>query len=243
MTDTQELENALCPTPHKRRYATEVAAREVAASTQIGTGNRLVPYDDCSCGWIHLTKERETGPAYTEAQLLAMDQAQFNAVVRMDVTGRGNPDTFKSLRAGTPTLSRWDDALKTFCADIEAQLIARTGDRSPNAMAWRARIARVRVIAVEKQAAIRHIRRRGGAQASALENARSAEGQSISFSKSELRHIAGERALDRLKKAHQMEFLTLLQEEHSVLGIAPSNNLLKALHKEGVMDTEPEEKS
>lgn len=239
MTTAEGQGNALCPTPTKSRFATEEAAKAAALRSHIPLGKFLVPYDNCVCGWVHLTSElRETGPAYTEDQLRDMDQAEFDAVVRMDVTGRGHPDTLQSLRTNS-VLVRWEDSLKVFSRDVEAQLTARAGDLSSDTRTWRGRIARVRGSIANKRTEVKRLRKDvAAAAASAKETERSAEVGDNLFSSGELRHVAGERALEQLKTRHRKDYLVFLLEEHTALGVSPSNALRRALNAEGLLDTD-----
>lgn len=44
-----------CHHPTKSRFATVEAAEIAAARAQVPLGVRLRAYDDCPCGWVHLT--------------------------------------------------------------------------------------------------------------------------------------------------------------------------------------------
>lgn len=248
MTDGTEENNVLCMTPTKRRYATAEAAREEAARVGLAIGQNLTPYEGCTCGWIHLTKERELGAIYTQAALLTVSQNEFTAVVRSEITGRSHPDTARALRA-PKIIDRWEDALNVFWAELEAQLVGRSGDASPVAREWRKRIARVQVGVRERRAEIKHLRRGVSKQATAEGGRREAAPtiplEDGALSPGELRAIAGDRAMLRLKKAHWVEYLTIVREEHASLSLEPSNNLLRSLKAAGLLDasanTEKEE--
>ncbi len=240
MTENEMQSSPLCPTPTKLRFATMKSALDAAPRAGFAVGHTLVPYDNCACGWIHLTKERdgEKLAFYSSDELLAMDSKEFNVLVRMDVTGRVHPDVFGSIKVNS-LLARWEEALKLFFIDMETQLVSKAGDRSPSTQDWRKRIRRVQTMVREKRAAIQHLRRQVAAEHSRSEKAHSMEVGGTSFSPAELRHIAGERALTRLKHAHWVEFLTILREEHAAVGVEPGANLMKSFQREGLLNDNP----
>lgn len=213
-----------CPTPHKSRFATIPAAESAASRQQLAVGSHLVPYA-CPCGWVHLTKERTTAAEPTTADtLFSLPPQEFTAHVRDDVTGRAHPETSQALRS-PKLLDRWWDALGVFEYELGAQRAARPPDGTAETEQWRARTARVLVSIKERRAEVRHLRDQVGGSQSSIHGLPLPDG---SFSSKELRTIAGERALTRLKAAHATDFCTFLKEEYDKLGVTPGKTLRKA---------------
>jgi hypothetical protein len=198
---------SLCPTPKKQRFATMEAAQAVADRASFALRKTLIPYDNCSCGWIHLSKERKT----VQTEMLTgdgpWDDETFAVVTRADVMDQAAPADAARLREGA-TAIRWANALKTFQVDISAQLAARAGLRDPEVVAWRRRLGRVQGVlrqrrAEAKQLCIDHY-------------ANKPKDPEAELSKS-----ASWRARERLVEAHMIEFMGYVVKEFEAVGLEP----------------------
>lgn len=132
-----------CPTPDKSRFATREAAERAAERAQVPLGVWLWPYDNCACGWVHLTS---TDPLEVPAdavpdpvvvnRLRWLPDAEFRALVEQDTTSVLEMDQRIALRH--PRLrGRWRRALRDLLADIDHKLADSAGD--PACADWRQR--------------------------------------------------------------------------------------------------------
>jgi hypothetical protein len=221
---------APCPTPHKRRYATDTGAAAAAKNALIPVGHHLHPYE-CSCGWWHLTKKSpqrnhavdhcDLTPAERDGDLLKDASASdFAAIVQRDIKAESTLAEALALRHAD-NLTRWTAALKDAWLDIEAQFAAAAGDRTTQTREWRARAQTYRQALATRR---REARRRSHQAATQMGNRvrqmrlhAAAEPMNIQ----QLRQAAGDIAIRRLIEAHHGQFETFLTEELQRLGPAP----------------------
>lgn len=136
----------VCPTSHKKRYATRQAAESAAAGVQVAVGH-LYPYI-CSCTWWHLSKNPSnelpaniTADPADVARLTAMSTTAFRDLVATEASGRANHNDRLALRHPDPAhLNRWRETLKELLADVKLQISARAGDHTPETAEWRRRV-------------------------------------------------------------------------------------------------------
>lgn len=138
--------------------------------------------------------------------LAAMPAENFDNHVRLDLFGKLDQIAHDALRHRT-NLERWDACLKAFLIDVQGQL-ADPARKTPEHAEWRKR-------ATNFHNALLH--RRVEAEA-LLRKARNAKSATDARTAND-RRDAGERAVQRLKDAHQAEFSRYLAEEYAADGI------------------------
>jgi hypothetical protein len=227
---TQQVEpSPPCPTPKKARFATMEAALDAARRASFALNKSLYPYDTCPCGWVHLTSKTRNAVAADAPSVLTdgvdLDQDEFMLLVRNEVVGRCSPQDAEKLRSRL-YLVRWSDALKAFQIDISAQLAERAGMRDEESVAWRKRLANVQRSLALRRAEVKQLLR------SYYSSSGEVVAQIAHGERKELRRIAGERAVLRLKKAHHEEFGRYLAEEFKNAGLPVSENLARCLSME-----------
>lgn len=204
----------VCPTPNKRRFATSDGARSIIHAT---AEVPLTPYL-CrpGCGWWHLTSRSGARPAATPEvvqELLGMDDVAFRVVACDDAKNQSNSEYSAALREKT-LLDRWLKAIGVSMFDLQQQLTMRKDEGETEwrrkALVFRQRLDERRleciaIIAENKKRARRTTK---------LEARRER-------TPSERRGIAGDRALQRLREAHQVEFALYLLEECRTLDTDP----------------------
>lgn len=216
----------LCPTPTKTRFATLSAAQSAADRAGFVFQKTLHPYDDCPCGWIHLTS-KGTKDNRRESLLSngPVDDLVFALVVRDDVMGRCAAQDSEILR--TPEhMVRWSDALKTFQVDLSAQMAERKGIYGSETQAWRKRMRAVERALREKRAEAKRLM-----YETYTLNPQNKRPKSQNDNKKQ-RVAAGDRALQRLKEAHFEEFMTYVAEEYIADGLPLKGNITQYTPKE-----------
>jgi hypothetical protein len=188
------------------------AAIPAARRASNALNKSLAPYENCPCGWIHLTSRK--GPKVNEPALGdgPVDDVTFALVVRDEVVGRAAEEDAEKLRSPVYLL-RWADALKTFQIDLGAQMAEKRGLQDAATREWRKRIRKVESGLAERRAEAKNLTR---------ENhicLRNDKGRGRSPDVVERRRVAGERAIRRLKDAHPDEFMTYLAEEYAAEGL------------------------
>ncbi|MBH1939250.1 hypothetical protein I5Q34_34185 [Streptomyces sp. AV19] len=212
-----------CPAPGKSRYATREAATS-AARAQVAAGRILRPYQ-CPCGWWHLTKDdvEPAGPpaAETIAEITALDNDAFADLVRRDRRGIAHPHESEALRHPA-VVRRWEEELTVLLVDLEAQFVQRAGDQSERTREWRGRAIWVRAELVKRRQEARALRK-------AANRERPRAVLPPGAGERELRRLAGETAVERLKAAHGPEFARYVAEECERLGVEPPASVRKYL--------------
>lgn len=133
----------VCPTPTKKRYATQEAAYARAPRAELVLGYPLYPYQCTGCGWVHLTSNpgNWTPPGATPApgdvaRIAHLNATDFTHLVTNDTKGRITRADRLALRH-PDNLTRWRHTLKTLRADITKQLAARAGaTHDPHNVDW-----------------------------------------------------------------------------------------------------------
>lgn len=234
-TDTES--RMACPTPDKEKYATLEAARLVLRNLGHTRGRDLEAYDTCFCGWIHLATKRErTGP---EAQplsvddIIGLDSNAFNKVLRDEVCGLAHPDTAKALR--NPRVVRmWRNGLRLFQKDLNIQKASKHGDRTPDTEMWLRRVDRVTMAVHNRMAEAKHIERQHIEQKE-QENRAAIDSMMVTLPTDgaldlrALRMVAGELAIEKLKRAHSEEFQYRIAIEYKRLNLPLSKKMETAL--------------
>ncbi|MER6605931.1 hypothetical protein ABT282_08445 [Streptomyces sp. NPDC000927] len=222
-----------CPTPKKHRFATMEAALIEIERAGFALNKKLYAYDTCECGWIHLTSKESRAihnpkGARTLEQLIKLGDDEFDELVRSDVRGRAHPDESKMLR--NPLLvRRWAAAMKAFQISLSVQLVQKAGQRDPEIMEWRARLA-----VVQKNLSDRRNEARAICSNISLRNLPTPFPEGKSSEQRELRKAAGERAIDRLIEGNREEFTQYLIEEYAELGAKIPPRILKYADQYGI---------
>lgn len=212
----QRTESA-CPTPKKARFATMSAAEDAARRAGFELQKTLYPYDECPCGWVHLTSKKSsrlTPDTTVFAGGKELNSVQFAVLVRQEVIDRASAEDAAELRK-PENLIRWSDALKDFQQDIAAQLAAKSGVKNEKTVAWRARIMRVQRSLSDRKVEVKRLLHAYYSTPDALLTQEEQEYASRKLR----RRDAGERAVDRLKSAHPEEFIKYLAEEFAAEGL------------------------
>jgi hypothetical protein len=131
-----------CPTPHKKKHATEDDAEIQRTEDGFRYGTALYTYR-CICGLFHLTRNDtgtlpayETAPDDAVARLRTLTMRDFTDLVDADV--KRTADLADRLALRHPdNLTRWRWALKDLRADVTRQLA--TNPDTPQTQAWRAK--------------------------------------------------------------------------------------------------------
>lgn len=195
-----------CPTPRKHRFATLEAAEAEVKTASFVLSKTLYPYDTCPCGWIHLTSKRiRANQSVLEGTASA--HPEFMMIVRSDVKCESSEEDSQKLRQ-PENLARWREELGIFRSELMRQFEIRKQDQSPEMKGWRSKMERV----------LYSINVRMG-EARALINEQRLLSEQQNEEKRQLREDAGERAIDRLIKAHQDEFTRYLVEEYGSAGV------------------------
>jgi hypothetical protein len=247
-----------CPTPDKKRFATERAAADAGRRRQIAAGQILNPYP-CACTWWHISRSEPTPTLPTTPpdpidveRLKTIPDIAFRGIVADDATGKANLADRLALRHQV-NLRRWQRILGELLIDLGKQRKETQADQSLSAHDWRKRSesyeATLRVRAAECQ------QLRSDAQVAALKNAEAAkankEAQAAAdaerkakqdaraqqaanerlakASQKELRRLAGEAAIQRLIDAHGTEWCQLLAEECDRVGAELPTRVTKYL--------------
>jgi hypothetical protein len=213
-----EKGDAMCPTPRKSRFATMEMAAPAARRASLSLGKNLYPYENCPCGWIHLTSREDGGRNEPLLNGGPVDEALFALVVRDDVVNRCAISDAEALR-DPKNLDRWKDALWVFWIDTEAQLAKRAGIRDKETMEWRKRVKLTQNAIRVRRAEVRQLLRERAEQQRAV-----AAANNTPIMKAR-RRSAGERAVQRLKDAHPDEFMTYLAEEYVAEGLPMGGKL------------------
>lgn len=216
-----------CPTPKKSRFATMEAAEAAVRKASFELNKALYTYDTCPCGWIHLTSKLvrvNQVPAATSLALLG--DMEFAKIVQDDVKKVAHPDDSAALRH-PENLQRWRAALRRFGIEMEKQLVSKSDDKSADAKEWRKRASVVRLSIAstfdECTSLINQVR---------IENTQKKRQEK------DQRHEAGERAIDRLIAAHQIEFQEYLAEECERLGVELPKRIRRYLELERLKSSE-----
>lgn len=210
-----------CPTPKKARFATIEAANAAAERASFELSKTLYPYENCPCGWVHLTSRKQRlnrTPSATPVG--ALDLEAFAKVVQDDVRGRAHEDDSAALRH-PENLERWHRALTAFKSDVNRQRASRVSEQGDDVDEWRQRVTVVQqIIGIRLTECRSHI-----------EQVRIQNTQKKKAAK-EQRNEAGERAIDRLITAHQLEFQRYLEEECEALGVELPKRIRRYLELE-----------
>ncbi|MEU9703060.1 hypothetical protein [Streptomyces sp. NPDC047981] len=205
-----------CPTPEKRRYATQTGAEAGARQSRIGVGTVLYPYP-CPCSWWHNSKTPPLEPldlADTDPHRVqyvrALPDIAFRTIVVEDATGKAATPDRLALRHHT-NLKRWERILNQLINDASKQIADIRKDTSLTAHDQRRR--------TEAYRAALHTRRDECQQHRAnthLEPVTRTERDTAAADKAdhkERRRLAGEAAVKRLIDAHGPEWTRYLTEE------------------------------
>lgn len=182
----------------------EAAKQEVETASFV-LDKTLYPYDTCPCGWIHLTSKK-TRVNQSVLDGPASAHPEFAQTVRSDVKSECSEDDSRKLRQ-PENLTRWRQELVIFRSELMQQFGIRKRDKSPEMAGWRSKMERV----------LYSINVRLG-EARALINEQRLIAEQRRKEQRQLREDAGERAVDRLIKAHQAEFTRYLLEECGAAG-------------------------
>ncbi|MCX4792559.1 hypothetical protein OG369_43065 [Streptomyces sp. NBC_01221] len=247
-----------CPTPDKKRFATERAAADAGRRRQIAAGQILYPYP-CACTWWHVSRSEPT-PALPDTppdpidveRLKTIPDIAFRGIVADDATGRAALPDRLALRHPA-NRRRWQRILGELLIDLGKQRKETRSDQSLTAHDWRKRSesyeATLRVRAAECQqlrsdahvAALKHAEAaRADKEAHATADAdrtakqaakaqQAANERIAKASQKELRRIAGEAAIKRLIDAHGPEWCQLLAEECDRIGAELPTRVTKYL--------------
>lgn len=216
-----------CPTPKKSRFATLEAAEAAAKKASFELSKTLYPYETCPCGWIHLTsKPFRVNQIPTKTSLAALGDVAFAKIVQDDVKKVAHPDDSAALRHHE-NLQRWRTALKQFRYEMQKQLASKSGEKGAGVTEWRKRVSVV-ILSIastfdECTSLINQVRIEN------TEKRRQEKGK---------RHEAGERAIDRLIEAHQVEFQEYLAEECAALGAELPKRIRRYLELEQLKNAE-----
>lgn len=216
-----------CLTPKKSRFATMEAAEAAVKKASFELNKTLYTYNTCPCGWIHLTsKLARVNQAPSATPLATLGDLAFARIVQDDVKKIAHPGDSAALRH-PENLARWHRALRQFLHEMELQLVTRSGEEGEGVTEWRKR-ARVVMLSIsitfdECKSLINQVR---------LENAERRRREK------EGRHDAGERAVDRLIAAHQVEFQQYLAEECEALGVELPRRIRRYLEIEDLKGTQ-----
>ncbi|MFE9491448.1 hypothetical protein ACFYNF_34260 [Streptomyces sp. NPDC006641] len=149
-----------CPTPDKKRYATERAAADAGRRRQIATGQILYPYP-CACTWWHVSRSEPTTPLPDTSpdpidveRLKTIPDIAFRGIVADDATGKALLPDRLALRH-PHNHRRWQRILGELLIDLSKQRKETQNDQSLAAHDWRRRSesyeATLRVRAAECQ--------------------------------------------------------------------------------------------
>jgi hypothetical protein len=226
-----------CPHPTKSRFATRAAAINSSQRVDLRANLQLTPYE-CVCTWWHLTKNTVEAPlAADEADradiehVASLPDIDFREIVVADLRNQGARADRAVLRHEL-NLRRWKRHLAQLAADVTTQLKERKHETSLEAHDWRKRTTsysnaialrveecrRLRAV-VHADAVRKNDYRRRDAEIAA------AAGATVK----ELRHHAGEIAVDRLINAHGAEFARYCAEEYRALGLAVPERIARRI--------------
>lgn len=159
--------------------------------------------------------------------LAAMPQENFDRHVQNDLAGLLDPVAHDALRHPR-NLEQWRDCLHVISSDVQAQL-ADPARRTPKHADWRRRALAFQSLVLHRRAEADELLRRARAAKSATDAANA-----------DARRKAGERAVQRLKDAHNREFAVYLAEEYAADGISLPDRLYRhlrnAVSEEAVAD-------
>jgi hypothetical protein len=131
-----------CPTPHKKKHATEGDAEIQRTIDGFRYGTALYTYQ-CICGQFHLTRSStgtlpayEIAPTEAVARLRTLPMRDFTDLV--DADAKRTADLADRLALRHPdNLTRWRHALKDLRTDVTRQLAANPD--IPQTQTWRAK--------------------------------------------------------------------------------------------------------
>lgn len=232
----------VCPTPEKKRYATEEGAARAGRRSQIGVGQILYPYA-CACGWWHCTKQAPPAPLtgtpdVVDVQRLAsIPDITFRGIVVDDATGKAAVADRLALRHPS-NLKRWQRMIGELMQDVQQQRREKKTDKSLAAYDWWKRSVGYEAALQAAANECRQLRAEAHVQKlqqpsepqPALMRLGEREGP---VDQKELRRIAGEAAIDRLIAAHGAEFSQYLAEECASVGAELPNRVRKYLPSDG----------
>jgi hypothetical protein len=206
-----------CPSPTKSRYATEETASRAARNILIRPGGlELKPYL-CDCGWYHLTKtmnEAEQVPDLPPADegdaawLLRMSDEEFAQIVKQDIH-RTAPVHYSAALRHLAVVHRWEEFLRLEAQKVNAQLAARAGRKDAATADWRARVAYFQTALKTRKDEARRLMNLIDSR-TFQDPDKYANLPLERLNQSELRAIAGERAIRQLMADHYAEFTRLL---------------------------------
>lgn len=234
-----------CRTPEKSRYATREAAESAARRARLGVGKHLSPYDECGCGWWHLTSGpvRPVEPPSGIEEIAAMDDDAFEELTFREIRNRVHDVERDGLRS--PVLvRRWEAALRAARTNLDGQFARHADQLDEAAEDWRQRVAYLRTTAADRLAEAQQIitgvepRPAASGQPVGSKAARRAlddehldtvvgNGPSTHVGQKDLRRAAGEAAIDRLIDAHREEFGAYLIQECRRLGAIVPDRVLR----------------
>lgn len=249
MTDTEA--RTVCTTPDKVRYATLVAADSDRIKLYNTVGRRLVAYDSCPCGWVHLAKEDPNAlfqaKPLTLEEITLLDHEQFNLLVREEVRGRVRPETAENLRHAS-LYRAWVTSLKLFQTDLNYQKHQKAGDRSPDVVAWRSRVDSIILATSKRVAEANHIAALGEQKKAIRKREQVGVLDVVLHSDEELdlkilKRMAGELAAEKIKNRHLDEYIHLCALEYQRFGLPLTKAMEIALEHYGIpkQRTDPEE--
>lgn len=216
-----------CPTPKKSRFATVEAAESAAERASFELNKTLHPYDTCPCGWVHLTsKKQRVNETPTATRLAELGDEAFAKLVQDDIRKTAHPSDAAQLRH-PENLERWRRVLVQFRRELEKQLALKVGLRDEETKDWRRRTNVVRLAATS-----------AFDECTSLINQVRIENTARRREEKKQRHEAGERAIDRLIAAHQIEFQHYLKEECEALGVELPQRILRVLELEELRNSQ-----
>lgn len=230
-----------CPTPHKKRYATQTGAEKAAHRSRISINKPLYPYV-CICTWWHLSKtatplvpDGTTADPANTTRLQGLSAPTFRAVVVDEVSGRTPMPDRIALRH--PLVApRWAKYLRELLRDAEQQLAARAHDTSLEAHAWRTRTHSYRDTLTLRLREAQDIHAHHPAETAAYLRAAHAaqvkqqrqEQQTLKQARKELRDAS----LDRTLAAHEPAVRIQDKEARRLAGDAAIKRLIEAHYSE-----------
>lgn len=129
-----------CPTPIKKKHATEEDAEIQRTKDGFTYGTALYTYL-CICGSFHLTRDDtgtlpayETAPDHAVARLRTLPMRDFTHIVDTDIKRTANLTDRLALRH-PDNLTRWRHALRAIRTDVTRQLNAVP--TNPHTQEWR----------------------------------------------------------------------------------------------------------